>query len=341
MSASRAAAAPSRVRATLDLDAPGKAFGHLTVPWSRDDSAWGSVRVPLVRIAGGDGPTVLFTGGNHGDEYEGPLALMGLARELQPAGLAGRIYVMPALNLPAVRAGRRTSPIDGGNMNRSFPGDPRGGVTSMIADYVYRELVARADAVVDIHSGGRTLMFAPSAIVHRLDDPARMRATLDALVAFGAPYGLVLTELDSEGLLDTAVEGLGKLFVSTELGGGGTATPDTVAIARAGANNILRHLGMLAPADTPRAGPATRILNTDDDAAFVLSDHDGMLEYLVPLAAEVQAGEPIARVHDFNQPQATPHVYVAGCDGVLVCRHHPGLVGTGDCLAVVASDHLD
>ena len=62
----------------------------------------------------------------------------------------------------AVRAGRRTSPIDGGNMNRVFPGNPRGGVTAMIADFVYRELVARADAVVDIHSGGKTLTFAPS-----------------------------------------------------------------------------------------------------------------------------------------------------------------------------------
>jgi N-alpha-acetyl-L-2,4-diaminobutyrate deacetylase len=169
------------------------------------------VQVPIAVIANGDGPTVLFTGGNHGDEYEGPIALMNLARALDPARLQGTLYVMPALNLPAVRAGRRTSPIDGGNMNRTFPGDSRGGVTQMIADFVYRELVSRADAVLDIHSGGRTLTFAPSAIVHRLPDESRMGATLAALEAFAAPYGLLLTELDAEGLLDTVVEDLGKL----------------------------------------------------------------------------------------------------------------------------------
>ncbi len=299
------------------------------------------MRVPLVRIRGGDGPTVLFTGGNHGDEHEGPLALMSLARELQPADVSGCVLIVPALNLPAVRAGRRTSPIDGGNMNRAFPGDPRGGVTAMIADFVYRELVARADAVVDIHSGGRTLTFAPSAIVHRMAEPARMRATLAALEAFGAPYGLVLAELDSEGMLDSAVEDLGKLFVSTELGGGGTSTPETVAIAAAGTRGLLRHLGVLPAAGvaTP-VSRSTRIMTTEDDGAFTLSDHDGMIEYLVPLAAELRAGEPIARVHDYHRPAAEPHVYAARCDGVLVGRHFPGLVGTGDCLAVIATDYV-
>jgi N-alpha-acetyl-L-2,4-diaminobutyrate deacetylase len=328
---------------SVDLDAKGKAFGHLTVPHSRDDSAWGSVQVPIAVIANGDGPTVLFTGGNHGDEYEGPIALMNLARALDPGQLQGTLYVMPALNLPAVRAGRRTSPIDGGNMNRTFPGDPRGGVTQMIADFVYRELVARADAVLDIHSGGKTLSFAPSAIVHRLPDASRMRATLAALEAFAAPYGLVLTELDAEGLLDTVVEEMGKLFLSTELGGGGTATPETVAIAERGAVNLLVHLGLLADAaphlsTPPRAG-RTRVMTTDDPGAFCVSDHDGIVEFLAPLAGDVAEGDLIARVHNVARPAQPPHEYRAACDGVLVARHFPGLIGTGDCLAVVAGDY--
>jgi len=339
MSTSRPA---SRVTPSLDLDAPGKHFGHLAVPWSRDESAWGSVRVPVVSIRGGEGPTVLFTGGNHGDEYEGPIALLNLARGLEPADLAGTVYLLPTLNLPAVRAGRRTSPIDGGNMNRSFPGNPRGKVTAMIADFVYRELVARADCVADLHSGGKTLMFAPSAIVHRLPDAARMQATLAALRAFDAPYGLVLTELDSEGLLDTAVEELGKLFLSTELGGGGTATPETVAIAEHGALNLLAHLGVLSHPGPftrmPHHGRPARLMCTDDADSFLIAAHDGILEVQVPLESEVRAGDLIARVHDFQRPDQPPHEYRAGCDGVLLCRHFPGLVGTGDCLAVIGQD---
>ncbi len=80
--------------------------------------------IPLTVIRGGDGPTALLTGGNHGDEYEGPLALQQLAWELEPAQVMGRVIILPAMNAPAVAAGTRVSPIDGVNMNRAFPGRP-------------------------------------------------------------------------------------------------------------------------------------------------------------------------------------------------------------------------
>ena len=100
--------------------------GFLRLPYSRDNSAWGSVMIPVAVIRNGDGPTALLTGGNHGDEYEGPLALFELARTLDPAEVRGTVIIVPALNYPAFRAGTRTSPIDGGNLNRSFPGRPDG-----------------------------------------------------------------------------------------------------------------------------------------------------------------------------------------------------------------------
>src|SRR5919202_6819223 len=106
----------SRISCTIDLGAPGKHAGYLNVPWSRDDSAWGAIRIPIHVIRGGDGPTVLFTGANHGDEYEGPLALLKLARRLDPARLQGRVILLPTMNHSAVQAGTRTSPIDGVNM---------------------------------------------------------------------------------------------------------------------------------------------------------------------------------------------------------------------------------
>ena len=77
-------AEPCRVSATIDLEADGKRFGALNVPHSSNESAWGAVRVPIVVIRNGAGPTLLFTGGNHGDEYEGPIALLKLARSLEP-----------------------------------------------------------------------------------------------------------------------------------------------------------------------------------------------------------------------------------------------------------------
>ncbi len=93
-------------------------------------------------VKNGRGPTVTFTGGSHGDEYEGPIALLKLARGLRAADVAGRVVIVPALNLPAVRSATRRSPVDGRNMNLVFPGNRDGTVTEVIADFVFTELVA-------------------------------------------------------------------------------------------------------------------------------------------------------------------------------------------------------
>ena len=138
--------------------------------------------------------------------------------------LKGRVILLPTMNHPAVLAGTRVSPIDGVNMNRCFPGQREGTPTRALAHYVYHHLVARADVVVDLHSGGKTLDFVPSVVMHELDDPVRMEQTKAAILAMGAPLALILKELDTAGMLDSAVEDLGKLFITTELGGGGSTT---------------------------------------------------------------------------------------------------------------------
>jgi N-alpha-acetyl-L-2,4-diaminobutyrate deacetylase len=123
---------------TIDLEAEGVQHGHLKLPHSSDDSAWGAIMIPITVVRSGAGPTALLTGGNHGDEYEGPVALFDLTNKLRPEEVTGRVIIVPAMNYPAFLAARRTSPIDGGNMNRVFPGRPDGGVTEKIADYFQR-----------------------------------------------------------------------------------------------------------------------------------------------------------------------------------------------------------
>jgi N-alpha-acetyl-L-2,4-diaminobutyrate deacetylase len=119
----------SPVTATVDYDADGVQHGFLRLPHSHDDSAWGALMIPITVIKNGGGPTALLTGGNHGDEYEGPLALFDLANSLATEAIKGRVIIIPAMNYPAFRAGLRTSPIDKGNLNRSFPGSPDGTIT--------------------------------------------------------------------------------------------------------------------------------------------------------------------------------------------------------------------
>ncbi len=324
----------SKISANVDFEAEGKQVGWLTIPHSRNESGWGSMHMPVSVIRNGRGPTVVLTGGNHGDEYEGQIALMKLVRSLDPGVVRGRVIVIPHLNYPAMRVNARLSPIDGGNMNRVFPGKRDGTITQMIAHYVTTAVLPLADAVIDIHSGGRSMYFEPSAIMHKLDDKAMYDKTMVAMKAFGAPVGLVLTELDSAGMLDSAVEDAGKLFLSTELGGGQFTSPRTVEIAETGVANVLKHLGVLEGEPVARE---SRIMETPDGAYVICRDH-GIVEPQVDVGAMVDVGQPIAQVHDYDNPERESAVYRAGIAGMLLIRHLPGIITRGDCLGVIATD---
>ena len=321
------------ISASVDFRRDGVQHGHLKLPYSRDDSAWGAVMIPICVVKNGDGPTALLTGGNHGDEYEGPVALSRLAQELRVEDVRGRVIIVPFMNTPAFHAGKRTSPIDAGNLNRSFPGRPDGTVTQKIADYFQRTLLPLADVVLDIHSGGRTLDFLPFAACHVLPDKAQQEASEALMRAFAAPYAMRMLELDAVGMYDSAAEEQGKLFVTTELGGGGTSSARTVAIARRGVRNLLVEAGILRGEIEPAN---SAMLDMPDGDCFVASEHGGLLEMCRDLGEHVERGEVLARVHDVLRTGAAPVEYRAKRSGILAARHFPGLVQSGDTLAVVA-----
>ncbi|MFO7909740.1 MAG: N(2)-acetyl-L-2,4-diaminobutanoate deacetylase DoeB [Halomonas sp.] len=326
---------PSPISATVDFDAEGVQHGFLKLPISTDESAWGAVMVPVTVVKNGDGPTALLTGGNHGDEYEGITSLLKLSSSLQPEDVAGRVIIVPCMNTPAVMAGKRTSGLDGGNLNRSFPGNPDGGVTEQIADYFTRVLVPMSDVVLDLHSGGRTLDILPFGASHVLDDKGQQQAALEGAKAFGAPYAMVMFELDAEKLFDTACERQGKVFVATELGGGGTSTPDSMAITERGVRNFLIHFGLTqGEVEMPSGGQ--RYLDMPDASCYVQCQHSGVLELLVALGDSVTRGQPIARVYDMTRSGSAPVTYHAERDGVLMARRAPALINMGDTLAVIA-----
>ncbi len=325
---------PSPITPTVDLDKQGVQHGFLRLPYSRDDSAWGSVMIPIAVLRNCNGPTALLTGGNHGDEYEGPIALFDLARTLDVGKVSGTVIIVPAMNYPAFRAGTRTSPIDKGNMNRSYPGKPDGTVTQKIADYFTRELLPRADVVLDFHSGGRTLDFVPFAAAHILPDKVQEAKGFDAVKAFSAPWSMRMLEIDAVGMYDTTVEEMGKVFVTTELGGGGTARAETVAIAKRGAMNVLRHAGIVSGNIDHRD---TRWLDMPSGDCFSFAEDQGLIETMVDLGDFVKEGQVIARIHPIGRTGAAPTEIRTKLTGLLAARHFPGLVKPGDCVAVVGT----
>ena len=146
---------------SIDFDRPGKQQGYLQVPHSYNLAGSANLMIPVTVINHASGPSVLVMAGNHGDEYPGQIAIMKLARDLEPSAVQGKIVLIPCLNMPAAKASTQLSPLDGKNLNRSFPGNPEGTVTEMIADFLTRRLFPIAEVVIDIQRSANTGCYEP------------------------------------------------------------------------------------------------------------------------------------------------------------------------------------
>lgn len=323
------------ISTNIDFEKEGIQHGFLNIPHSRNDSAWGSIMIPITQFKNGNGPTALLSGGNHGDEYEGPIALYSFSARPQISDIHGRVIIIPAMNYPAFQVAKRISPIDGLNLNRVFPGESKGSITKIIADYFTNTLLPLADYVMDIHSGGKTLDFLPFAAIHHLEDKHQENINEKFMQAFGAPYQLKMLDIDASGMYDTEVETKGKVFVTTELGGAGTTTPYTVEIAKRGVDNFLKHAGILEGDITPCPETPLR-LDMPDGSSFLFSQHNGLLEPVVTLGDTVKEGDLMARIHITERMAGKPFEYFAPRDGLVLSKHVPSQVKMGDCLNVIA-----
>jgi predicted deacylase len=324
----------------IDWEGPGARFYH--VPFTLDGT-WGRVRVPLyVACAARPGTTVVAIGGTHGDEYEGPVGLKNLIRDLDPGRLvAGRLIVIPVLNVPAFRAGRRESPLDGGNMNRAFPGDARGTITSRIARFVTDEVLARADVVLDIHSGGAGFEIFRTMSFHQVHDPVRFAAFRETALLFGTPFVMVYTSEMGTGLLTEEAEAMGKVTIGSELGFGASTDLAGVRWAHHGTLNVLRRHGLLDEPVVDLTAPGLdrqRVVAAIDIDRWITAPVSGISEPLVPIGAFVRAGTPVTRIHDFERLDEPPVELVADQDGYVMCRKFRAPTEQGEVVMVIAQE---
>jgi len=324
----------SLVSVDVDLERDGKQFGNLAVPQSTNSSGWAKYFVPVVVIKNGSGPTAVLFGGNHGDEFEGPVTLMNLARKLDPSAVSGRVILVPMLNRPAVQAGTRLSPLDGCNMNRAFPGQPHDTITGMIAHFVSSTLLPLADLVVDIHSGGSSMHFLPSVNMHEVANRDQMQQMLDAGRAWGAPYVFIYRDVAGSGLLPSLAEQMGKVTLGTEMGSRAQFGVETLGLTARGVENVLGWAKVIEPP----AGQETsepRFVAATEEADYIMAPASGLFEPLVELGDEVQAGSVVGRIHDLEQPDREPCAVTADTSGMVMARRAIPLTGQGEMVAAL------
>ena len=326
----------SPIQSEIDFQADGKQTGYLRLPHSVHRSAYGWIPIPLVQVKNGDGPTILLMAGNHGDEYEGQVALTRLVRDLEPEQINGRVLLLPMANYPAALAGHRTSPIDDGNLNRSFPGDPNGNITQVIAHYIESELMKMADYAIDLHSGGSSLHYVPTVLFGDRADETEMEEVLRMTRAFAAPYALHFRR-SGEIVSSAAARRQGTIAVTVEMGGSGTVTPAALKVTREGIERVMAEFGILKESNLGAPGE-TRVLRLTSQDNYVYARHDGLFEPAAEIGEDVTAGQTAGWIHHPETPWDEPNEVSFAIAGTILCKRIPGRVQRGDCLYQLGQD---
>lgn len=326
----------TRIHCDIPLDQPGRHIGDLYLRHSDNRQPLGYYPVPIATMGNGDGPTALLIGGVHGDEFEGPVAIMRLLHSLDPQSIRGRIIFLPALNMPATQAATRVSPLDDANLNRAFPGDANGGPTAMLAHFVEDVLMPNCDAVIDLHAGGKASIFAPSALASRHEDAILFEKNLALARVFGAPLIWVLGAYNDNRSVNAAAARKRVPMIAAELGGGGACTPDHADLAEHGILRCLAHIGILE--DAPHVGEAPRAVEILSPQQNLFAARSGLFDRAFSAGDEIVAGQYAGALHMIGEPSRPPLRLTFPMSGVVLAHGNRGNVERGEMLAMVARD---
>jgi predicted deacylase len=323
----------------IDFDRPGKHHYQLAFHL---DSSWGYSLVPLTVINGAEAAVgVAVFGGTHGNEWEGQIAVKRLCRDLEAEEIRGRVILMPQLSESACAANQRISPLDNVNMNRAFPGNPRGSISYRIAHFVKTCVFPRVRVVVDIHAGGREGGFALCTSFHPIPDPAQRAEIAQVAALFDTPFMLIYSSQMASGLLTDEAEADGKIAVGGEFGFGESVSRKGVRHAYEGVRNVLRHYGML-PGPVVRIDPLRpsppRLMDARNLEDYIPCPRGGIWEPGVDLGAEVKAGQSLGWLHDFSDHSSAPLEVQAHRAGIVMMMHAPAPCEKGVTLYVIARD---
>ena len=331
--------ADTRINISIDLDQPGRQIGDLQIKWSDNQRPLGYYPVPIVCIAGGDGPTVLLSAGVHGDEFEGPAALMRLIQDIAPADVNGRIIILPVLNTPAILASSRVSPLDQVNMNRAFPGDANGGPTHMLAHFIETRLLPECDAAIDMHSGGKAAVFAPCVLTQagmQADAQTDIgKRNMSLANAFGAPFIWLSGQNNDNRSVNAAAARQGVSMVAAELGGGGGCDRLMTDFAERAVRRCLHHLGIL-PVVMEAEAEASRLVEFSASGHNLTAPAAGLFDRQFSLGDEVQVGDRAGYLHFVGEPSRASMELKFGASGIVLAQGNRGLVERGDSLAMIA-----
>ena len=277
--------------------APGqKATGYIEVAAGSD----AGTNIPVVVIRGAKpGPTLAIVSGAHGTEYASIIAVEKLISMLAPEQISGSVILVPLVNIASfTQKVPHVNPVDNKSMNRFYPGNPNGTQTERVSYAITKEVVEKADNLIDLHGGDLDESLRPYSYWAPMGNARQDGITKDMVLAFGLDTIIISkdrpTDLNAARYLETNASLRGKPSITAEAGHAGTVETDDVNSLVRGCMNVMHYLKMLPTAPPPVQNPVW-IERIDS----VTGNDAGIFYPLVKRGYYVQKGATIGYVTDW------------------------------------------
>jgi predicted deacylase len=280
------------------------------------------------------GPTVAILAGVHGDEYEGVIAALSLARSLPKELVSGSIKIVSPAHPSAWQNCNRISPIDGANLARVFPGSKNGSATEQLAHAITEQVIKFADVLIDLHSAGTNFEMPFLCGFHAgshnwCKESERLANVFNADFTWhhnGEPdYGRSLTVAYEQQIPAIYIEGHGGRSIRrTDLDG-----------YTDGVRRVLQDLKMLSAAPQTN-GNTIQVIGSGNTDAGLVASVDGYLVTHVKVGDRVSTGEVIAEIIDISGVVLMTLCATQTCYIMLFRRD--AKVSTGDTICITAKE---
>ena len=281
------------------------------------------------------GPTVSLIGGIHGDEEEGVLAVQRVAALLDATPpVRGTVRTVAVAHPAAYAANRRTSPLDGLNLARCFPGDAAGTASERLAHALTERVIRGSDLLVDLHSAGRDYAMPTFAgFIDTGDDVARRARR--AATAFGAPLLWEHAAPVAPGRTLSAAIARGIPAIYVETSGGGSVELDELELYVVGVCAVLAELGVVAGPASRRREPRRVVRGAGGDLdAGIAADVGGRFVAWRRPGELLAAGDRIGEIVD--ESGATAQAITAPADATLMFLRRAARIAAGDVVCSLA-----
>ena len=269
------------------------------------------------------GPVLFVCAAIHGDELNGVEIVRRLLRRKAMRTLRGTLLAVPVVNVHGFLDQSRYLP-DRRDLNRSFPGSPKGSIAARMAHIFVNEIVRRAEFGIDLHTGAINRSNLPQ-IRANIDD----ERTLELARSFGVPVIVGATVRD--GSLRECAADLGMPILIYEAGEALRFDELSIRAGLRGTINVMRQIGMLP--ESRRARTVSPVIAAS--TSWVRAPASGIVSRVVDLGARVDDGQMIATIGDPLGDGTT--TVTAPFDGIVIGRSNLPLAHEGDALYHVAA----